>query len=204
MWRIRPCQLRWLNSSPWAAPGALAIAGDLIYVAEGIRATDGRSSVEIIDISIPATPVKKGEFQVMENAMDVAVSGNLALVSGSIAGLEVYDVADLAHPAFITRRDTPGIASGMVLSGNLALVADQQGLQIISVAIPTEADRRGGLPAAALSARRGGGGRSGLCRQRPGADAHRHQESGIPQNSQHLHPAGPRRAMWRSRAAWRM
>jgi hypothetical protein len=49
------------------------------------------------------------------------------------AGVAVYDVGDPAAPALLRTIDTPGAALGLARSGDLLLVADRTGLQVLAL-----------------------------------------------------------------------
>lgn len=123
-----------LSSLPSTAPGGeargIAIQGGLAYVAEAM-VPGNRSRLRVIDISVPSLPRLIGSTLLPNRALDVVVSGGLALVAlGSLDGnsnqgvLQV-DVSDPTSPTtvvgglLVTRKAVNEIA----LSGALAYLA---------------------------------------------------------------------------------
>ncbi|MFH1676724.1 MAG: hypothetical protein ABIC40_06830, partial [bacterium] len=155
-----------------------AISGKLAYVACGGGWEDTDGSIEIIDISDPKFPEivksvptggearsvevldgyayvcdgRKGFFKILdidpaETAAivstlelnvprEVAVSGNLACVADG-NGLHVIDITTPESPNVIRFIDTPTWASGVVISGDYAFVADtKDGIYPIKIVRP--------------------------------------------------------------------
>lgn len=64
-------------------------------------------------------------------AVDVALSGTVALVADSLAGVTVVDVTNPLRPFIIDQLDTPGTAGGVAIEGVRAAVADGTGGLVI-------------------------------------------------------------------------
>jgi hypothetical protein len=104
----------------------VAVDGDVAYVA-------GDFSLQVIDVSDALEPVILGAAD-MGEGNSVVVSGAVAYVASSGAGLDVLDVIDASSPTILGSVDSPGSARGVAVSGGVAYVADSQnGLQVIDV-----------------------------------------------------------------------
>ena len=129
-WLVFQQRLMGNYNTPNNAHG-VAVSGNLALVA------DEASGLQIIDISMPASPTLVGTYDTPSYALSVAVSGNLALVADGDSGLLLIDIATPADPTLVGTYNTPGWAYGVAVSGNLALVADgSSGLQIINITTP--------------------------------------------------------------------
>jgi len=72
------------------------VVGNYAYVA------DSGSGLQIIDISNPATPTLKGNYDTSGAAADVQIVGNYAYVADSDGGLQILDVSDFTNPSTST------------------------------------------------------------------------------------------------------
>jgi hypothetical protein len=79
-------------------PDDLEVVGDRLYVAAGY---DG--GVQIFDISDPDQPRHLGGCDTVGACFAVAVWGSFAYCTDGINGIAIVDVADPAHPVFVTR-----------------------------------------------------------------------------------------------------
>jgi hypothetical protein len=113
---------------PLSANQRLHVSGDYAYVG------DCMGRLNVVDISNPTQPTEVGFYDTC--VQDVAVAGTHAYVANSSdSSLVILDVADPAHPAFVTSYDTPGSANGVHISGNHAYVSDGN-LQIVDISDP--------------------------------------------------------------------
>ena len=130
---------------------SVKIVGNFAYVADG-------DSLQIIDISNPASPTFKGSYDTQDNmyggAYNVKIVGNLAYVIAS--GLEIIDISNPALPILKSRLDI-AYAFDVEIVGNFAYitapVAGGYGLQIIDISNPVSptfigsfANYNGGIP----------------------------------------------------------
>jgi hypothetical protein len=60
---------------------------------------DGERGLQIIDVSNPSAPVRRGGYDTSGNALDVCVSGDLAYVADGY-GLQIIDVSNPAAPVW--------------------------------------------------------------------------------------------------------
>ena len=108
----------------------LVLSGSLLLV------TDDEAGLRVIDTSEPSAPAEVG-FLDIPTALRVAVTGDVALVADA-AGLRVINISVPSAPAEVGFLDTPGWASGVAVTGHLALVADGgSGLRVIDIAQPS-------------------------------------------------------------------
>ena len=123
-------------------PLAAFMSGPMVYISEGTEFspvwgdffTDGRFLV--VDLSDPAMPVELASSDYHSTAMDVAVAEGVQYVASGDTGLVILDHSNPDEPVE-TFLDTPGVARGVTLRGDLALVADDhKGLRLIDVADP--------------------------------------------------------------------
>ncbi|HEU4366487.1 MAG TPA: FlgD immunoglobulin-like domain containing protein, partial [Candidatus Krumholzibacteria bacterium] len=106
------------------------VAGRYAYTA------DDFNGLTIVDMSDPSSPMLTGNLFTAWSA-DVWVSGDYAFAAGLAFGLRVIDVSNPAAPVEVAVHDTPGVARDVVVSGDLAYVADETSLRVINVNNPT-------------------------------------------------------------------
>jgi hypothetical protein len=78
---------------------------------------------------------------------DVALHAGFVFVAAGTAGIHVFDPAT-RPPTLVTTLDTPGVSRAIAVSGQLAYVADEVGLQIVDLSSPTSPALLGALPTA--------------------------------------------------------
>ncbi|MFY9826796.1 MAG: carboxypeptidase regulatory-like domain-containing protein [Thermoanaerobaculia bacterium] len=116
----------------WGNANDVRMAGSLAFVA------DGKSGLTVVDVSSPVHPRIVGRAGIPGVAMDLAVSGNFVYVADE-TGLRVFDVTQPAAPRYAGGVDLPGgRATGVDVSGTLAVVADSEGgVVIVDVSTPS-------------------------------------------------------------------
>jgi len=82
----------------------VVVVGNYAYVAAG------RTGIDIIDISNPASPTLVSQYDTSGPARDVFVDGNFAYVADSTAGLQIIDISNKASPTRLGGYDTSGDA----------------------------------------------------------------------------------------------
>ncbi len=104
------------------------------------------SNVQLIDISVPDSPVTVGSFQTTGSAEDISVSGNIAYVADGFSGLQIINISNPAVPELISTIDTPGKAVRVAISDQMIYIADSDnGLQIIDAHDPVNPILRGAV-----------------------------------------------------------
>jgi len=130
---------------PLGFADSVATAGDRAYVAAG------HYGFQVVDITDPTRPRQVGVVDFEGYARDVAVSGShayLASMGAGFAALHVIDVSDPAHPAAVGSCSlNPGQGRGLDVSGGIACVATELGLDLVDVSDPQHPSRVGYLPA---------------------------------------------------------
>jgi hypothetical protein len=119
---------------------AVAVVGNLVYVA------DGTAGLQVVNVTIPNSPVLVGGVDTPDLAIDVKVVGSYAYVANRFSGLYVVDVTNPASPAIVGHVDTPGEASNVAVAGEFAYVADRfNGLQVVDISQPASPVIIGGM-----------------------------------------------------------
>jgi len=103
----------------------------------------GKTGLDIIDISNPTSPLRKGRFDTTAYAdvREIFVNNNYAYVANSEDGVKIIDVSDPSSPGLIGAYDPYSDAYesvlGVYVSGDYAFLADWYfGLQIIYISNP--------------------------------------------------------------------
>ncbi|WP_198000304.1 Calx-beta domain-containing protein [Gimesia alba] len=120
-------------STPGGLAGGVKVIGNIAYV------TDGNNGLQIVDVSVPATPVQILNVATPGGAaIGLDVVGNFAYVANREGGLQVIDISDPFTASIVGTLNTPGIATGVRVVGNFAYVADGTvGLQVVDITNPT-------------------------------------------------------------------
>ncbi len=99
-------------------------------------ANDEHGGLRIVDVSDPAVPVEAGFLDTPGQAVDVIVSGDLALVADNGGGLRIVDVSDPSTPVEVGSFQT-GDAQAVGVSGDLAFFGGFEfGLSILDISDP--------------------------------------------------------------------
>ena len=128
----------------------LELAGNLLYVAQGLR------GLAIVNVTDPAVPVIAGELAVTQedDYTAITVAGNLAYVANGSRGLDIVDVADPALPLRLSTtpidpNQGAGVnrdARGVHVSGTtLYLNVGPAGLAVFDVSTPAAPRQIGAL-----------------------------------------------------------
>lgn len=134
---------------------ALTVEGDFAYWT--VRHDGGWFSLEVVDVSNPASPSIVASETGFVWARDVAVSGGYAYVADATdsgngtpskwalaQGLVVFDIADPTNPTVVSIFKTHGDVQGVEVVGDRAYLHDAgEGLIILDVSDPTKPVRLG-------------------------------------------------------------
>ena len=124
----------------------LAVAGDYVYVADGI------SGLLVLDVSDPTNPHEVGSCDTPGVANEVVVSGSYAYVADAWGGLRVMDISNPSAPRGVGAYTSNINIWGIAVSGGYAYVADNVSinegntwhneavLRVIDVSNPTAPD----------------------------------------------------------------
>ena len=98
---------------------------------------DGTGGLVSLDITDPAAPALLTSRATLDQARDIALSGNLAVLAIGSLGLQIIDATD---PAVLTSRgdvDVPGYTTSVALNGNLAYLAQSNlGVAVVDITDP--------------------------------------------------------------------
>ena len=112
-------------------PGAyrVTVTGSRAYVGAG-----GGYGMSVIDVSNPRDPAIMGVY-LTSTVTGLAVAGELAYIAAS--SLQVVDISNPGSPPLDGEVDTPGLARGVAVAGNIACIADgESGIEVIDVSNP--------------------------------------------------------------------
>jgi hypothetical protein len=114
----------------------LDVKSDVAYIAN-------EWGLELISLSDPLHPTRLGFLQMQDwmgspdTTVGVAVSGTLAYVASSFAGLEIVDVSNPVSPTLVgAYNGGESFSQDVALQGSLAYIADYHGLRIVDVSDP--------------------------------------------------------------------
>jgi hypothetical protein len=115
--------------------------GDLVFAASG------QGGLRIWDLSNPCAPVFLDDQNVDDEAIDVDLQGDHAVVSCRHSGLRVIDVSNPHAMVIVGELDPPGGACEVLCRGGLAyLASSSDGVQVIDLADPTQPRTVGASP----------------------------------------------------------
>jgi hypothetical protein len=116
--------------------GALAVAGDYVYVANDFGLT-------ILNASNPAAPAEVGSDS--EGARAIAIAGDYVYLALNSGGLRILDVSDPANPQRVGSYSTSALATDVAVSGSYVYLTEHSGgnLRILDVSNPTAPTQAG-------------------------------------------------------------
>lgn len=113
------------------AVSVLDVSGTIACVA----AEPGR--LELVDISDPSRPVRRGGFELLSDARAGAINGDFGVVLTGDRGLLTFAAADLDRPRALAELALPDNPVAVEVVGGVAYCAYQwEGLRVVSVADP--------------------------------------------------------------------
>lgn len=127
-----------------AVPSLITLYGSAGRSYEGAVLRDGicyacvhADGLEIIDLTLPATPVSLAVVSGLVNAWDLELVGDLAYVADGLGGLAVVDVAVPSAPVHLTSIPTSGAAVDVVIHRTVAAVCNgSAGVDLFDLADP--------------------------------------------------------------------
>jgi hypothetical protein len=109
----------------------VSVQGNYAYAAVG------GEGLQIVDVSVPASPSIVGTYDTAGSPYNVFVSGNYAYVADWYNGLVIVDVSNPAAPTLAGSTVTGFAARGVFVVGNYAYVAAYtSGFQVVDVSDP--------------------------------------------------------------------
>ena len=117
------------------------VSGDYAYLTS-------YNGLHIVDISAPSTPVP---VSFISNPLPVGgayVQGNLLYIAGDTNGLRIFDITDATNPAFVSSYTpvTGAAVWNVWVSGHLAYLVVNGGLQVLDVSTPANLTPLGFVP----------------------------------------------------------
>lgn len=123
----------------------LTVRGDYAYLADGAEFGDG--GLRVVDVSDPAQPAVVGQEMSCPyaEALNVSEDGDTTYIACSDGSLHVVDTSDRSAPQSIGSVTLPGIPSlpdynvahSVVVSGSIAYVGHEFGVDEVDVSVPT-------------------------------------------------------------------
>lgn len=111
----------------------IQVIGDLAFIATGT------TGLHIIDVSIPAQPVKISSSNTPGMVTGVYVADGYAYLAAGGAGLLILDVSDPANPTAVAQSRTLDWDTNVVVSGGYAYVASgEEGVRVVDITDPTK------------------------------------------------------------------
>jgi hypothetical protein len=114
----------------------LTVVGGVAYLAN-------EAGLELVSVTDPFHPYHLGYIQLQDyvgapnGTGSVAVSGTIAYVTASWAGLDIVDVSNPSSPTLIGNYNSGGnIYQDVAIQGNLVYIADGSGLRILDISDP--------------------------------------------------------------------
>ena len=105
------------------------------------------AGLQVVDVTIPASPVLRGQYITTDRSLGVAVLGGFAYVAMRNAGLGVFDISSPAKPRLVNSITTGGFADELVIrataNGVFAYVSSGGALQVVDVTNPDNLILRG-------------------------------------------------------------
>jgi hypothetical protein len=112
--------------------GAVALSGNHLVLGAG-------ATLQVLDRSDPAAPVRLGQVRLPGVIEDIAVSNAFAYVACGHAGVQVVDLSNPSAPAHVNTFHSSGHAYAVSVSGSYLYVADGvSGVRALSLANPAE------------------------------------------------------------------
>jgi hypothetical protein len=116
----------------------VALEGTEAFVVTGPPDPSDVGEFQVLDLSVPDSPIERSSFEFRSQVMDVLISNTVLYAATGDSGLYVRDASN-PHEVVEGFLDTPGFARGVTLQDGLALVADDhKGLRIVDVSDPTD------------------------------------------------------------------
>ena len=115
-----------------------AIPDRLFILRERQSELYGIYNLEIYSTSTPYFSYKMGDYHYLTGAFSVAISNDIMLLTAMDNGLQLVDISNKSAPSSLGWIDTPGRASDVAVSGDLAYVADTDSLRVYDISDPRQ------------------------------------------------------------------
>jgi hypothetical protein len=132
---------------PLAGLDSVGTALWIAYHDGHVYLADNSAQLHVVDVGEPARPRHLLSLPLPGSAHAFALRPPLMLLAAGHAGLMVLDVGTPAQPIVLGLADTPGIARGVDVVGNLVVVADQDALRTYDISSPQQPAFLASVPA---------------------------------------------------------
>ena len=133
-------------TSAAATPGtanAVTVDGPLAYLA------DGAGGLQIVDVSDPLFPSQLGGLLLPGDALGIANAPPITVLADGSGGIQIVDTSDPQRPTLLASAATSAPALDVELDETATTVfvaVGAAGIEVFSLAVPTNPVRSGGLP----------------------------------------------------------
>ncbi len=131
-----PTQPAQLGAITTSKARAVRARGNLAFVAD--ESLDAAGGLRIFDTTNPAAIALVGYYDGCANALDVALTGDLAILACGGDGFHILDIADPAVPTFLSSwpAPDPGAAWSVAADGDRAYLGHDFGMTVVDLADP--------------------------------------------------------------------
>ena len=121
----------------------VAIAGQYAYMLIRVPGNPAHVDLAVVDLTVPGTPVLRGQVTVPGWGEQVEVVGGRAYVAAGGSGLQVFSVSNPNAPYRIGGVETPGDAISVTVSGSYAYVGEWSAVRAVQITSPSHPSLRG-------------------------------------------------------------
>lgn len=117
--------------------GTIPGPAQLIAAHDGRAYVSARNTLNIFDVSDPASPLRLGTYEFPNRIFGFRVIDSLVYVAAGVFGLGVLDVSDAGAVRLLGSFKTPGQAKSVAVSSTTALVVDHlEGIVVVDISNP--------------------------------------------------------------------
>ena len=117
--------------------GTIPGPAQLIAAHDGRAYVSARNTLNIFDVSDPASPLRLGTYEFPTRIFGFRVIDSLVYVAAGVFGLGILDVSDAGAVRLLGSFKTPGQAKSVAVSSTTALVADHlEGIVVVDISNP--------------------------------------------------------------------
>ncbi len=117
--------------------GTIPGPAQLIAAHDGRAYVSARNTLNIFDVSDPASPLRLGTYEFPNRIFGFRVIDSLVYVAAGVFGLGILDVSDAGAVRLLGSFKTPGQAKSVAVSSTTALVADHlEGIVVVDISNP--------------------------------------------------------------------
>jgi len=117
------------------------LAGDVVVQESHAYVADYDGGLVVVDLTSATQPTLAGSYLTAGEANGLDVHGDLCAVAALEGGLILLDISTPGTPVLLATVPTDGVAYEVLFIDDLVVVATAEGLEFISVAVPTDPAR---------------------------------------------------------------